>query len=355
MGIESSKERSRHNASVNYAGSGSDVLEDVPSILRGSVHSLCVGEQSILVTGGEDKIAIVYDWTRHIVHSRLGGPRKSITKVSCCSSERGGGVVHAGSRDHLVYGWRWTKATGPPAPLTNLTDPSYVLDAHTQAVTGLASSRVHSHCLCSGGRDTAVCYWDLHTKSCLSHMSMPRNLVTDMCWLDPELAVLQASEDLTLKVWDLRTASMVQQFAPRLNIVTCCAVSRDRKYFLSGTSGCGGSSELTLWDRRMGRALREYHGHSEGVLGCVIMETSTNQELVASCSNDRTVRLWSTDSGACLHTHHVDGAGPLTAIVSPSQDILACSTFYRGVNVWSLLLVEKEHKPQYSLNLRASY
>lgn len=56
MGIGSSKERSRHNASINYAGWGSDALDDVPSILGGSVHSLCAGEQSILVTGGEDQV-----------------------------------------------------------------------------------------------------------------------------------------------------------------------------------------------------------------------------------------------------------------------------------------------------------
>lgn len=56
MGIESSKERSRRNASINYAGWRSDALEDVPSILGGSVHSLCAKEQSILVTGGEDQV-----------------------------------------------------------------------------------------------------------------------------------------------------------------------------------------------------------------------------------------------------------------------------------------------------------
>ncbi|KAL5483730.1 hypothetical protein EMCRGX_G020138 [Ephydatia muelleri] len=339
MGIESSKERSRRNASINYAGWRSDALEDVPSILGGSVHSLCAKEQSILVTGGEDQIVVVYDWTKHIVCSRLGGPRKCITKVSC--NDSGTGLVHAGSRDHLIYGW------------------NYVLETHSQAVTGLASSKIHSHSLCSGGRDTVLCLWDLPTKRCVARMDMQRNLVTDMCWLDPEMAVLQASEDLTLKVWDLRTAAMVQQFAPKLNILTCCAVSRDGNYFLSGTNGCGGSSELTLWDRRTGKALMEYRGHSEGVQGCVFMETSTRntayQELVVSCSNDRTVRIWSRDDGACLHTHHVDGAGPVTAVVSPSKDSLACSTFYRGVSVWSLLLAEKEGKEQYSLGLRASY
>ena len=30
-----------------------------------------------------------------------------------------------------------------------------------------------------------------------------------------------------------------------------------------------------LWDRRTGKALMEYRGHSEGVQGCVFMETST--------------------------------------------------------------------------------
>ena len=64
MGIKSSKDGSRQNASVNYAGSESDILEDVPSILGGSIHSLCAGEQSILVTGGSDQVTITTGKTK---------------------------------------------------------------------------------------------------------------------------------------------------------------------------------------------------------------------------------------------------------------------------------------------------
>ena len=43
----------------------------------------------------------------------------------------------------------------------------------------------------------------------------PRNLVTALEWIGDEMAILQSSEDKTLRVWDLRACSMSQQFRAR--------------------------------------------------------------------------------------------------------------------------------------------
>lgn len=46
----------------------------------------------------------------------------------------------------------------------------------------------------------------------MSSMHAPRNLVTDIKWILDEKSVVQASEDKTLRVWDLTSCSTVQHF-----------------------------------------------------------------------------------------------------------------------------------------------
>ena len=58
--------------------------------------------------------------------------------------------------------------------------------------------------LCSGARDTTVRLWDVATGKQLAINTTSRNLVTALRWIPGEFSVLQASEDLRLRVWDVR-------------------------------------------------------------------------------------------------------------------------------------------------------
>ena len=60
----------------------------------------------------------------------------------------------------------------------------------------------------SGGRDYAVKLWDPNTCQCTSTSKISRNLVTCLkFWEDGSQKFCQGSEDLTMRVWDVRNIS----------------------------------------------------------------------------------------------------------------------------------------------------
>lgn len=363
MGGRSSKAPSEANGHSRTEIASQDLLQDSLAALHNEpILSLCVGNETELYSAGVDKDVLLYSWARHIKRARFKGPSKDITKVVYSSNH---GVVYAASRDRSVYVWKWPREkpeekserstteepiSAVPEENVLVAEPMATLQGHSLGVTALAQSEAFPQLLCSGSRDNSVCLWDTKTNKSISSMYAPRNLVTGLEWLEGERAVLQSSEDKTLRVWDLGSCSTVQHFRARKDLQTCCAVSSSGQQFLAGSSGSGHlGAGLTLWDRRNERRpVREFKGHSEGVQDC-IFTTVDDRELIASAGDDSTVRLWDKNSGDCLHTEFLTGAGPITSLTSPSAGLIACSSFKEGVSVWTV------NAGGSSLSIRAKY
>lgn len=68
---------------------------------------------------------------------------------------------------------------------------------------------------------------DIATSAEVSYSSIPQNVVTDMKAVPGEAAVLQAGEDLQLRLWDTRTMQLAQVLPQHANIPLSCDVSSD--------------------------------------------------------------------------------------------------------------------------------
>lgn len=71
---------------------------------------------------------------------------------------------------------------------------------HTMSVTSVAPK---GRMLASGSRDQTTRLWDLETGKQVGMRKIDRNVVTWVGWRD-ENTMVQASEDLTLRIWDVR-------------------------------------------------------------------------------------------------------------------------------------------------------
>ena len=101
--------------------------------------------------------------------------------------------------------------------------------------------------------------------------------------------------DCVLRVWDVLSGKQLQQ-TPAGEGAIFCAASLWCDRVATGQS----TGEIRLWSLGGGgRAARVLRGHVDSVRSLAVMDVSTPQRLLASSSDDCSVRLWDVDARTC--------------------------------------------------------
>jgi WD40 repeat protein len=111
------------------------------------------------------------------------------------------------------------------------------------------------------------------------------------------LTVASASEDYTLKLWDVSSGKL-KRTIPHENCVECCAFSPDSTCLLSACV-----NTLLLWDAGTGTFMRAMNGHTNRIY-CSCFSPDSGQ--ILSASDDKSIKLWSPFTGQILQSVKVD-------------------------------------------------
>jgi WD40 repeat protein len=218
-------------------------------------------------------------------------------------------VLYSCARDLTIRQWRRSAAAAAAAAAaaggggaggssTSSPCTQVIKGGHDLNITALALSGDET-LLCSGSRDTAVCLWDVATGERIVRKKTSRNLVTCMAWVtgggggEDASVVVQGSEDLKLRTWDMREGSISpsQTMVGYVYFPLCIDVSADGRYIATGSKGFDGvGCEVRVWDRRQGQLLCEMQGHRQSTVGCAFLHGGHTQ--LASVSKDQSIRLW---------------------------------------------------------------
>ena len=106
---------------------------------------------------------------------------------------------------------------------------------------------------------------------------------------------VSASEDRTLKVWDLASGAELRTLAGHADWVTAVAVTPDGRQAVSASD----DRTLKVWDLASGAELRTLEGHADGVTAVAVTPDGRH---AVSASEDRTLKVWDLASGAELRT-----------------------------------------------------
>ncbi|KAI0373368.1 WD40 repeat-like protein [Pilatotrama ljubarskyi] len=338
----------------------------------------------VLITGSYDRTARVWNLeTGAEVHSLVGHTR-AIRALQFDAAK-----LITGSMDHTMRVWNWR--TGQCVK---------ILQGHTEGVVCL---NFDSNVLASGSVDTTVKVWNFRTGECFTlrgHCDWVNavqlwdsNATSSGCGsapqaidngssaphIDPGKMLFSASDDGTIRLWDLSLRTCVRQFkghvgqvqtlklllvdedrddasssdaehsepsanrarsppyptsspilsrrstAPEgLRSPPASPVKRQKPVLISGSL----DNTIKIWDIDSGKVQRTLFGHIEGVWA-----VASDKLRLVSGSHDRTIKVWSREEGNCTATL-VGHRGAVTCLAL-GEDKIVSGSDDGDVRVWS--------------------
>jgi hypothetical protein len=125
---------------------------------------------------------------------------------------------------------------------------------------------------------------------------------------------VSASNDKTLKVWDLETGHAVATLEGHSGVVRGCAVTADGRRAVSASS----DGTLKVWDLETGHAVATLEGHSDIVWSCAV--TADGRRAV-SASEDKTLKVWDLETFRAPHEEQ-RWTAPDTLLHRPEEEEL---------------------------------
>jgi WD40 repeat protein len=155
------------------------------------------------------------------------------------------------------------------------------------------------------------------------------DIVNDVCCTPDGKIAVSASDDATLRVWNLQTGECMKTLRGHTSLVrgVCCN--------FDGTIVVSASDDATLrvWNLQTGECMKTLRGHTSGV-NSVCCSSSGN--VVVSASRDKTLRVWELKTGK-LKKALVGHIGSVESVCcTPDGRIGVSASYDKSLRVWDL-------------------
>ena len=183
--------------------------------------------------------------------------------------------------------------------------------------------------LASASDDETVRLWDVQTGTCVATFEGHSSSVGSVAFSPDGHRLVSASDDKTIRLWDVQTGSCIEVFEGHSSLVSSVAFSPDGYQLVSASH----DETIRLWDGQTGSCVATFEGHSGSVS---LAAFSPNGHQLASASNDETVRLWDGQTGSCIAIFEGHGGWVGSVAFSPDGRQLASASNDETVRIWGV-------------------
>jgi serine/threonine protein kinase len=207
-----------------------------------------------------------------------------------------------------------------------------------QSGKSAGSTDLNSRILASASWDNTIRLWDVNTGKEIRTLTGHSNWVNSVAFSRDGKLLLSGSADCTIKLWQVQTGIEIQSFIGHSDSVSSVAYSprtttttnsQDRHLLASGSN----DYSIKLWQVYSGRNISTLIGHSFFV-NCIAF--SHDGEMLASGSGDNTIKLWNVNTGKEIRTliGHSDSVWSIA--FSWDRQFLASASWDNTIKLWHL-------------------
>jgi WD40 repeat protein len=199
--------------------------------------------------------------------------------------------------------------------------------------------------LATASEDKTIKLWDVATGDCIQTLQEH----TQQVWLvsfSLDGHLVSASDDGTVKLWKVASGQCLRTLKTHSNWVLSVTFDSTGERLMSGHQ----DGRIRVWDQATGACLKTLQGHTSPVSSIALLPQTElishdrsllsqligeyNGQLLASGSDDRTLKLWNLKTGTCLRTLWGHGGWIQSISVSPDGMTLASGSHDRTVKLW---------------------
>jgi WD40 repeat protein len=225
------------------------------------------------------------------------------------------------------------KSTGGSS--TQICEYVSTLSGHSGWVNSIVVSS--SRQIISGGQDKTVKIWELDTGKHLRDLGNfflkgHSDRVNSIAISPDNIILASASEDRTVKVWDLVTYGRVYQLNHR-GAVHCVTISPDNQFLASGCS----NHEICIWHLGIGKEIKRFAERD----AIKALAFSPDGQTLIGATEDKTIKTWLVQNWSQQNLFFDYESSPDSFALSKDGNILAIS--YKNRKIKVINLDKREH------------
>jgi WD40 repeat protein len=204
---------------------------------------------------------------------------------------------------------------------------------HTSTVWSVAFFP-DSRRLVTASEDGSIRMWDVITATQLKEVSGSQGSVSDIA-VSPDgtliAACIDSEESSVVKIWDAVTLKLLHTLAGHEKGIFVIVFSPDGRLLASGAR----DKSIKLWNVRTGQLVRTLEGHTDAVTSLAF--TPNGKWLfTASAEDDKTIKLWEVGSGKLLRTQTGHEEWVTALAISPDGATLVSGGRDKNIILWDV-------------------
>jgi len=181
----------------------------------------------------------------------------------------------------------------------------------------------------SASDDQTLKIWDLERGEEVRTLKGHSGSVNAVAVTPDGQKAISSSDDQTLKVWDLERGEEVRTLKGHSSPVRAVAVTPDGRKAISSSD----DQTLKVWDLERGEEVRTLKGHSGSVHAVAV---TPNGRKAVSASSDQTLKVWDLERGEEVRTLKGHSSLVDAVAVTPDGRKAISSSWDRTLKVWDL-------------------